>query len=54
MVPIGMSDWGGGTVQHYRNQNYQLKTAIDYSEFVEIKPGQNEITLESRMRITKD
>ena len=54
MVPIGMSDWGGGTVQHYRNQNYKLKRPIDYSEFVEIKPGQNEITLESRMRITKD
>ena len=54
MVPIGMSDWGGGTVQHYRNQNYKLKRPIDYSEFVEIKPSQNEITLESRMRVTKD
>jgi hypothetical protein len=37
-------------VAHYRNQDFRVKTPVDYGETVEIKPGQKELKLESRMR----
>lgn len=44
--------WGVpiGTVQQYRNQDFRVKTPVEYGEFVEIKPDQKELKLESRMR----
>lgn len=39
-----------GSVPEYRNQDFRVKTPVDYGEFVEIKPGQKELKLESRMR----
>lgn len=39
-----------GTVQQYRNQDFRVKTPVEYGEFVEVKAGQNEVKLESRMR----
>ncbi len=42
-----------GTGVHTQTQNYRVKTTVDYEEVVEIKPGQTELKLESRMtRIT--
>jgi hypothetical protein len=37
-------------VAHYRDQNYRVRTPVHYEEYVEIKPGQKEMVLESRMR----
>ncbi|MGB4812855.1 MAG: hypothetical protein WBP13_10320 [Methylophilaceae bacterium] len=54
LVEVGVSEWGSGSATHYRNQDYTLRTPIDYAEFVEVKPDQKEIVLESRMRVTKD
>ena len=43
--------WGYiGTVQHYKNQDFRVKTPVEYAEFIEIKSGQQELVLESRMR----
>lgn len=39
-----------GTVQQYRNQDFRVKTPVEYGEFVEIKTGQKEVKIESRMR----
>ncbi len=39
-----------GTVQQYRNQDFRVKTPVEYGEFVEVKTGQKEVKLESRMR----
>lgn len=39
-----------GTVQQYRNQDFRVKTPVEYGEFVEVKAGQNELKIESRMR----
>ncbi|MGB4811605.1 MAG: hypothetical protein WBP13_03860 [Methylophilaceae bacterium] len=54
-VANGASDvrdaWGYvGTVQHYRDQSFRVKTPVDYSEIIEVKSGQKELVLESRMR----
>lgn len=38
-------------VAHYRNQDFRVRTPVHYEEYVEIKPGQKEMVLESRMRI---
>lgn len=40
-------------VAHYQNQNYRVKTMVEYAEYVDIDSGQNEVTLESRMRHRK-
>lgn len=39
-----------GTVQQYRNQDFRVKTPVEYGEFVEVKSGQKELKIESRMR----
>lgn len=39
-----------GTVQQYRNQDFRVKTPVEYGEFVEVKSGQRELKIESRMR----
>lgn len=39
-----------GSIPEYRNQDFRVKTPVDYGEFVEVKSGQNELSLESRMR----
>ncbi len=39
-----------GTVQQYRNQDFRVKTPVEYGEFIEITSGQAEVKLESRMR----
>jgi len=51
-VGVVSNGWGVpvGTVQHYRNQNFNVSTVVEYEEFVEIKAGQKELVLESRMR----
>ncbi|WP_428025688.1 hypothetical protein [Arcobacter sp.] len=40
-------------VAHYRNQNFRVKTPVHYEEYIEIKPEQKELVLESRMRMRK-
>lgn len=37
-------------VTHYGTQNFRVKTLVEYDEEVEIQPGQQELTVESRMR----
>lgn len=37
-------------VAHYQNQNYRVKTMVEYAEYVDIGSGQKEVKLESRMR----
>lgn len=51
-VAVVSNGWGVpvGTVQQYRNQDFRVKTPVEYGEFVEIKSGQKELKLESRMR----
>jgi hypothetical protein len=39
-----------GSIPEYRNQDFRVKTPIEYGEYVEIKSGQKDLTLESRMR----
>jgi hypothetical protein len=39
-----------GTVQQYKNQDFRVKTPVEYGEFVEIQSEQKELILESRMR----
>jgi hypothetical protein len=43
-----------GTVQQYRNQDFRVKTPVEYGEFVEVKNGQKELKIESRMRFNPD
>ena len=47
--------WGVpvGTVQQYRNQNFRVKTPIRYQAYIEVKSGQKELVLESRMRMRR-
>ncbi|PKO36680.1 MAG: hypothetical protein CVU33_17100 [Betaproteobacteria bacterium HGW-Betaproteobacteria-6] len=40
-------------VAHYRNQDFRVKTAVQYAEYVDISPGQKEIKIESRMRFKR-
>lgn len=40
-------------VAHYSNQDFRVKTEVQYSEYVDIAPGQKEIKLESRMRFKR-
>ncbi len=51
-VGVVSNGWGVpvGTVQHYRNQNFNVSTVVEYEEFVEVKAGQKELVIESRMR----
>lgn len=37
-------------VAHYNKQDFRAKTTVEYSEYVDIGSGQNEVRLESRMR----
>lgn len=41
-----------GTVHQYKNQNFNVKTPVEYGEFVEVKHGQKELKVESRMRFS--
>ena len=36
---------------HYKDQEYRVKTTVRYDEYIDIKPDQKEVVLESRMRI---
>lgn len=38
---------------HYRDQNFRVKTPVHYEEYIEIKSGQKEVVLESRMRMRR-
>jgi hypothetical protein len=54
-VQAGVSEirdaWGYvGTVQQYKDQSFRVKTPVEYGEFIEVKSGQKEMVLESRMR----
>lgn len=40
-------------VAHYRNQDYRVRTPVEYAEYVSIGSGQLEVALESRMRHRK-
>lgn len=37
-------------VVHTQNNNFRVTTEVEYSEFIEIPPGKNEISIEARMR----
>lgn len=37
-------------VVHKQNRNFNVVTEVEYSEFIEIPPGKNEVTVEARMR----
>ncbi|MBU0926037.1 hypothetical protein KKG81_14215 [bacterium] len=41
------------SVAHYKNQDFRVRTTVRYDEYVDIKPEQKEVILESRMRIRR-
>jgi hypothetical protein len=38
---------------HYKNQEFRVRATVRYDEYVDIKPGDKEVVLESRMRLLK-
>jgi hypothetical protein len=43
--------WGVlGSVAHYQDRDFRVKTMVEYAEFVDVAEGKKEVRLESRMR----
>lgn len=49
-VSVITSGYFTSQAAHYRTQNHGVVTVVEYGEFHEIKPNQNELVIESRMR----
>lgn len=49
-VSVITSGYFTSQAAHYRAQNHGVVTVVEYGDFHEIKPGQGELVVESRMR----